>query len=126
MFKALTIERHGDYTYLKFSEGVRLKWSSDSMSIFLTVTEEFEKKTVGLCGDYDHDNRKDFILQDGSYTSEPSRFGNEWRTDSGCQEVPPMADPCKNSDLNDEASYACKALIDPSDSFKTCGKLVNV
>ena len=52
------------------------------MAIFLTVEEQYEKKISGLCGDYDHNNDKDFLLPEGVYTNEVHIFGNKWKTDS--------------------------------------------
>lgn len=80
------IERKGDYTYLKFSDGVRLKWSSDSLNIFVTVDEQYMSKVSGLCGDYNNNLNNDLLLPDDSYTNEPSIFGNSWRLDSSVSE----------------------------------------
>ncbi len=83
MENALIIERRGDYNYLKFSDGVRIKWSIDSLSVFVTVEDRYAEKVSGLCGDYNGEtNEKEFLLPDGTYTNEVSRFGNAWRMDS--------------------------------------------
>jgi hypothetical protein len=80
---ALIIERRGEYIYLKFSDGVRIKWSVDSLSVFLTVEDRYMEKVSGLCGDYNGEtHEKEFLLPDQTYTSEVSRFGNAWRMDS--------------------------------------------
>lgn len=122
---SITIERRGEYTYLKFSDGVRLKWSADSLAVFLTIEEQYAKKVAGLCGDYNHENRRDFIMPDGSYGKDAFSFGNSWRTDSSCHEVVPKPHPCKNDAEMDEAERACRALDDPTDAFGTCRKVIS-
>lgn len=68
---------------MKFSDGVKLKWSDDSMNIFITVEEQYVKKVSGLCGNYNQEKTSDFQLQDGSTTAITSLFVNNWRIDSG-------------------------------------------
>ena len=84
MFKiALSIERKGEINYLRFSDGVRVKWSADSLSVFVTVENRYMEKVSGLCGDYNGENRRmEFILPDGSFTKDATTFGNAWRLDS--------------------------------------------
>lgn len=51
-FLALTIERRTeDYTYLRYSDGVRCKWNND-MTIYVTVDQTYKKQVAGLCGTY--------------------------------------------------------------------------
>lgn len=80
---ALWIERKGEYTYLKFSDGVKVKWSDDSLSVFVTIEEQYIRKVSGLCGNYNQEKASDFQLQDGSTTAVSSIFINNWRLDSG-------------------------------------------
>lgn len=48
----MTIERRtADYTYLRYSDGVRCKWD-DAMSIYVTVDQTYMKQVTGLCGTY--------------------------------------------------------------------------
>lgn len=79
---AIIIERRGEFVSLRFSDGVRLKWSIDSLSIYLTVEEQYTNKINGLCGDYNDEKKNDFLLPDRSYTNEVSIFANNWRMDS--------------------------------------------
>ncbi len=56
-FSALTIERRTeDYTYLTYSDGVRLKWDN-GMTIYVTAEQTYMKQVTGLCGTYT--NRRD-------------------------------------------------------------------
>ena len=86
-FKAIMITRKGDYIHLKFSDGVRLKWSKDSLNIFVTVENEYINKVSGLCGDYNDESKNDLLLPNGLYTNEVSIFANSWRLDSGVSEL---------------------------------------
>lgn len=76
------IERKEEFVHLRYSDGVRLKWTTDSLAIFLTVDDQYVNKLSGLCGDYNNDKEKDFLLPDGEYTNEASIFTNSWRLDS--------------------------------------------
>jgi hypothetical protein len=48
----INIERRGNYTYLTYSDGVRVKWDEATV-IDVTVDDSFKGKVSGLCGDYD-------------------------------------------------------------------------
>lgn len=80
--KAITIEKRGEFIHLKYSDGVRVKWHNDSMTIYVTVDEQYTGKVTGLCGHYDHNYEDDFRLPDGSYTNQANTFANSWRVDS--------------------------------------------
>lgn len=57
LFLALTIERRTeDYTYLRYSDGVRCKWDA-GMAVYLTLDQTYMKQVTGLCGTYT--NKKD-------------------------------------------------------------------
>jgi len=56
VFSGVTIERRGNYTYLTYSDGVRVKWDEATV-IDVTVDESFKGKVNGLCGDYDGDSK---------------------------------------------------------------------
>ena len=45
-----------DYTYLRYSDGVRCKWDA-GMAIYVTVEQTYMKLLTGLCGTYT--NRRD-------------------------------------------------------------------
>jgi von Willebrand factor type D domain len=54
IISGVTIERHGNYTYLTYSDGVRVKWDEATV-VDLTVDASFKGRVNGLCGDYDQD-----------------------------------------------------------------------
>lgn len=59
----VTIERRGNYTYLTYSDGVRVKWDEATV-VDLTIDSSFKGRVNGLCGDYDDDSsskRKNMI-----------------------------------------------------------------
>jgi hypothetical protein len=82
---ALTIERRGEHVFLTYSAGVKIKWSVDSLSVFLTIDTQFKNKVNGLCGDYNGQKGydKDLLLPDGTFTTDVALFGNSWRLDMG-------------------------------------------
>ena len=63
IFLALTIERRSeDYTYLRYSDGVRCKWDN-GMTVYVTVEQTYMKQLTGLCGTYtNRPDGKDEIL----------------------------------------------------------------
>jgi hypothetical protein len=76
-----TIEHKDEFVYFKYSDGLRLKWSVDSLSVFVTVDHQYIDKVNGLCGDYDGNSNNDFLLPDRSRTKDSNFFGNSWRLD---------------------------------------------
>lgn len=65
-FLALTIERRSeDFTYLRYSDGVRCKWDN-GMNIYITVEETYMKQLSGLCGTYTNkaDGENEFFSLD--------------------------------------------------------------
>ncbi len=87
MKKALVIERKTDLIYLTFSDGVRLKWTSDSLMIFITLDVHYSKKVNGLCGNYNKEGLNDLILPDQMPTLDPISFGNSWKIDSSVKSL---------------------------------------
>lgn len=59
----VTIERRGNYTYLTYSDGVRVKWDEATV-VDLTIDLSFKGRVNGLCGDYDQDptSLNDFVF----------------------------------------------------------------
>ena len=62
----VAIQRHGNYTYLTYSEGVKVKWDETNI-IALTVDVSLKGRVTGLCGDYNGDPKslnfkKEFLL----------------------------------------------------------------
>lgn len=52
IISALTIERRSEsFTYLRYSDGVRLKWD-DALSVYVTIDQTYMKQVSGLCGTY--------------------------------------------------------------------------
>ncbi|CAF2802982.1 unnamed protein product [Rotaria sp. Silwood2] len=121
----LTIERRTeDYTYLRYSDGVRCKWDNE-MTIYVTVEQTYMKQVKGLCGTYTNKIEDDLELPDGSLSTSVTNFGNEWRTDSGCAASAVPINPCSTPELLSGAEIACRPIRDPFDSFKLCNRVIN-
>ncbi|CAF3556554.1 unnamed protein product [Adineta steineri] len=122
----LTIERRTeDYTYLRYSDGLRCKWDGN-MTIYVTVDQTYMKQVRGLCGTYTNNRDDDFECPDGSISLSATSFGNEWRTDSGCAASSVAVDPCSTADLLSAATDACQPITASYDSFKVCNRVINV
>ncbi|CAF3360715.1 unnamed protein product [Rotaria sp. Silwood1] len=121
----LTIERRTeDYTYLRYSDGVRCKWDNE-MTIYVTVEQTYMKQVKGLCGTYTNKVEDDLELPDGSLSTSVTNFANEWRTDSGCAASAVPINPCSTPELLSDAEIACRPIRDPFDSFKLCNRVIN-
>lgn len=60
----VTIEVRGNYTYLTYSDGVRVKWDEGTV-VDVTVDASFKGKVNGLCGNYDGDITSEFNFIEG-------------------------------------------------------------
>lgn len=49
--EGINIERRGDYTFLKYSDGLTMKWD-DSMVIYVMIDPSYVEKTSGICGNF--------------------------------------------------------------------------
>ncbi|CAF3426792.1 unnamed protein product [Rotaria socialis] len=121
----LTIERRTeDYTYLRYSDGVRCKWDNQ-MTAYVTVDQTYMKQVKGLCGTYTNNPSDDLELPDGSLSNSVTNFANGWRSDSGCASSAAPTDPCNTPALLSAAEIACRPIRDPYDSFKVCNRIIN-
>ncbi|CAF1170552.1 unnamed protein product, partial [Didymodactylos carnosus] len=120
----VTIERRGNYTRLVYSDGVRVKWD-DATVIDVTVDESFNGQVTGLCGDYNGVTSDDLTLTDGTVAPTAAVFGNDWRLDTSCSEVPSLGQACSTAELQLNATSACQILSDPSDIFSACLQVVD-
>lgn len=57
----INIERRDSFTYLRYSDGVRIKWD-DSMTVYLTIDQSYKGKSTGLCGFYNNDYEGLYLL----------------------------------------------------------------
>lgn len=62
IISGVTIERRGNYTYLTYSDGVRVKWNEATV-IDLTIDNSFKGRVNGLCGDYDDNPKSELFYQ---------------------------------------------------------------
>jgi len=47
----INVERRDNYTYLEYSDGLRIKWDT-GMVVYITVDGSYVNKTNGLCGSF--------------------------------------------------------------------------
>ena len=52
----INIDRRGEYTYLKYSDGISMKWD-DSMVVYVTIDQSYAEKTSGICGNFNQNNQ---------------------------------------------------------------------
>lgn len=79
-------------------------------------------KTIGMCGTFDGNQANDFTTMQGNVETIPNAFGNHWKTETSCRDMPitTQPDPCEaNSQRKSQANTMCNQM--KSDIFK--GKL---
>ena len=80
---AILIERSAEFIKLRFSDGVKVKWSIDSLKAFVNVEEQYRGKVAGLCGNFNSNQKNDYVLRDfKTYADDIYMFANNWKTDS--------------------------------------------
>ena len=76
-------------------------------------------KTIGMCGTFDSNQANDFKTLNGDIETNPNAFGNHWKTETSCRDMPTtiQPDPCDaNPQRKAEAEKLCGVLN--SDVFK--------
>uniref|UniRef100_G3NQD7 VWFD domain-containing protein n=1 Tax=Gasterosteus aculeatus aculeatus TaxID=481459 RepID=G3NQD7_GASAC len=81
----------------------------------------------GLCGDFNDEQRNDFMTPNGLIEGTAGTFVNTWKTKTSCSDVTNiLGDPCLLS--IDKEKYAkdwCAFLSDPKEIFAKCHSVIN-
>ncbi|KRX40114.1 BMP-binding endothelial regulator protein [Trichinella murrelli] len=63
---------------LRLNAGLKIVWDGNSY-IDATVSVKYKDRLCGLCGNYNHDKKDDFITRSGFLVNSAQRFGRSWR-----------------------------------------------
>jgi hypothetical protein len=75
--------------------------------------------TQGMCGTFDHNQNNDLTTRDHLLETNPNRFGNTWKTQASCRDVPDQLppNPCDTDPIKkQQATDQCNKL--KSDVFR--------
>ena len=53
----ISIQRRDSFTYLQYSDGVKIKWD-ENLFVYITLDLHYRGKTSGLCGDFSVNSSK--------------------------------------------------------------------
>ncbi|XP_060080481.1 mucin-2-like [Ylistrum balloti] len=104
------ILKKGDWIMITTANNnLRLKVDYFS-TLYLTLDDSLHGTASGLCGNFNDDFKDDLRTKAGDLTTNPSNFGNSWRTDSSCSPTGPIVDNCHDLAMKSEAMEACGIL----------------
>ena len=122
--RAVEILRSGGHPHiLLLTYGVRIFWDG-LYRVEVTVSQTWQDRLCGLCGNFNDDASDDFETPDGNLALTENAFGNSWlytNTSSGCGglSVPPTC----ASNIMTEAESRCQALT--RTVFASCNAAVD-
>uniref|UniRef100_A0A3Q3S1K9 VWFD domain-containing protein n=1 Tax=Mastacembelus armatus TaxID=205130 RepID=A0A3Q3S1K9_9TELE len=111
------------YLLVQTSVGVVLEVQLQPvMQLYVTVTNNYQAKTCGLCGNFNHNQADDFLKLSGVPDATAAGFANSWKTHASCPDVKRNFDnPCSLSLDNEKyAKHWCSMLSDPQGVFASC------
>jgi len=86
----LSIESIADYIIVKSNDGnLYVKWDGQEQ-VWVTVAEEMNGKTGGLCGTFNYDSLDDFTILHGGkqmIVDDVSKFANSWKGELYCPDA---------------------------------------
>lgn len=110
----------------KLSNGVTILWDGRTRA-YIKAPTSFMGKTIGMCGTFDGNQQNDFTTLQGNVETIPNAFGNHWKTEQSCRNMPltTKPDPCEvNSQRKTQAIDICSKM--KSDIFKDCHNVEDV
>ncbi|XP_041365590.1 SCO-spondin-like, partial [Gigantopelta aegis] len=104
----------------ELSNGITILWDGRTRA-YIKAPPSFKGQVMGLCGNFDGNQNNDFKTKEGDIETNTNAFGNKWKTEETCTDMPttPQPHPCDvNAQRKVKAKEACDHL--KSDVFKAC------
>ena len=109
--------------------GVRIFWNG-ARRVKVTVSQLWQNKLCGLCGDYNGNKNDDFKMPNGNLAPNATAFGDSWQYNEMslfCNPTPDPPDNCTD-DIKVKAAAACAIMnqtscnptIDPKEYINNC------
>ncbi|KAJ7329862.1 hypothetical protein JRQ81_016036, partial [Phrynocephalus forsythii] len=108
------------FVQLKTRFGLRIQFAKDGGRVYIQLSTDWKRRTLGLCGTYNGNLRDDFLSPAGMIEGTPQLHANAWKVSSACH-VPvnvPVVDPCNINQQN--AGYASQCDIIYQELFAPC------
>uniref|UniRef100_A0AAQ4RQS1 VWFD domain-containing protein n=1 Tax=Gasterosteus aculeatus aculeatus TaxID=481459 RepID=A0AAQ4RQS1_GASAC len=116
------------FIVIQTSFGLRLEIQlSPIMQVYIKASVSNKGKLRGLCGDFNDEQRNDFMTPNGLIEGTAGTFVNTWKTKTSCSDVTNiLGDPCLLSiDKEKYAKNWCAFLSDPKEIFAKCHSVIN-
>ena len=100
------------------SNGVKILWDGRTR-VYVTAPSSLRGHTQGLCGTFDNNQNNDLMTREHIVENNANRFGNSWKTQASCRDVPDVIppSPCETDvQRKQQAKLMCDKLL--SDVFK--------
>ncbi|XP_035684622.1 mucin-2-like isoform X2 [Branchiostoma floridae] len=111
------------FVTLTSSIGLIVEWDGETR-MYVTVSPDFKGKTCGLCGNFNGNQLDDFTVKGLPETS-VAAFGNSWKANADCLDVPrdQILEACAvNTQRADYANSMCGVINSPL--FAVCHRVV--
>ncbi|XP_066438452.1 mucin-5B-like [Eleutherodactylus coqui] len=121
-------KRSAFYIYVVTTFGLSVKVQVKPIfQLFISVNFSFQKKTLGLCGNFNGIEGDDLKTISGVVEDAVSAFGNSYKTQASCNNVPDFYDnPCSKSIFKEEfAKHWCFRLVNKHDVFAPCHEVLD-
>ncbi|XP_038668142.1 mucin-2-like [Scyliorhinus canicula] len=97
---------------------------SPIMQLYISLPEDAQGSTKGLCGTFNDNANDDFLSAHNIVEDAPLSFANSWEAENDCPETEIPA-PCVSSENEHYAQQHCSYLKDPVDAFSVCHPTVD-
>ncbi|XP_066294936.1 mucin-2-like isoform X2 [Branchiostoma lanceolatum] len=111
------------FVTLTSSIGLIVEWDGETR-MYVTVSPDFKGQTCGLCGNFNGNQLDDFTVKGMPETS-VAAFGNSWKANADCLDVPrdQILEACAvNTQRADYANSMCGVINSPI--FAACHRVV--
>nr|XP_042904159.1 uncharacterized protein LOC107439698 isoform X4 [Parasteatoda tepidariorum] len=127
----VVVEYVGRYLVARTHSGYSI-WINSENTVLLVADPVVQRRTQGICGNYDAELEDDFIAQDGTRTSDIYYFANSWKEEDpniACIDEAEAKNPCNSAtaekrDVSNRANYQCEALKNMD--FQQCAEFVDI
>ena len=96
----------------ELANGVTVLWDGRTR-VYVTAPTSLMGHTQGLCGTFDNNQNNDLMTREHIVENNANRFGNSWKTQASCRDVPDVIppSPCdSNPQRRQQAQDLCNKL----------------
>uniref|UniRef100_H2YMM4 von Willebrand factor n=1 Tax=Ciona savignyi TaxID=51511 RepID=H2YMM4_CIOSA len=109
-----------DFVQLRTDIGIVVDWDGISR-VYVKAERRWQGKLCGLCGNYNRNQRDDFMNFNGLVERSPVSFGNAWKASPDCIDMTTqfIQDPCQvNQQRVGFATTECQIIL--GETFSAC------